>query len=171
MACQSSKEYAMMPSWLPHVVNVNGVWERVLVTLYNIFQADFIQSQPKFDERLIIWDERKIDGLYEEGFWHLITKNDPSTGDRYPDFPRASKLPWCAPTIRHANDPEVQTWDYQEGTGRLRSYLWLKAWDYVVILEKRDTSRGAVAFLVTAYHVEGASSRSKLQRKWDNRMI
>lgn len=170
MACPWGKKF-MKPSWLPNSIDVDGVWERVLETLYSIFELDFIQSSPKFEARQIIWDERKIDGRYEEGFWHLITKKDQSTGERYPDFPRAARLPWCAPTINNFHDPVVRVWDYLEGSNRIRTYLWLQNWDYVVILEKREQRRGPVAFLVTAYYVEGDSTRKKLLKKWNYRQI
>jgi len=159
----------LMPSWLPHKVSVDGQWERILAMLYSIFVRDFIDSSPLFEGRTILFDDRIVDGQYEEGFWHLITKNDYNTGDRLLDPPRAERLPWCAPTIKNSNDPAIKVWNYQEGSGRLRTYLWLDQLDYVVILEIRPQRRGEVAFLFTAYHVDGASTRKKLQTKFLNR--
>jgi len=160
----------MMPAWLPHIVRVDGTWEQTLVRLYHIFEIDFVQSHPSFENKQVIWDDRKLDDLFDEGFWHLITRKDGVTGERLPDFPRAERLPWCAPTINHSRDPIVRNWDYEEASGRIRSYLWLVDWDYIVILEKRNQRRGVVAFLVTAYHVDGASTRRNLERKFNNRI-
>lgn len=164
-----------MPIWLPHTVSVNGEWNNVLAFLYGIFEEDFINSSPLFEGRTILWDDRILDGQYEEGFWHLITKdeytNGRATGIRLFDPRRAERLPWCAPTITNSIDPAVKVWKYREGSGRLRTYLWLDQFDYVVVLEIRTQRRGEVAFLFTAYHVDGASTRKKLYNKYLNREL
>ena len=159
-----------MPAWLPHIVKVDGRWEHVLPMLYSIFTGDFIKVQRTFEGREVHWDERKLDGKYEEGFWHLITKTDHSSGERLPDFRRAERLPWCGPTISNSTDNAVKVWDYREGNGKILTYLWLELWDYVVILEKKKQRKGEIAFLVTAYYVSGASTRRNLQRKYGNRV-
>lgn len=160
-----------MPFWLPHKVNVDGQWERILGMLYAVFTQDFKASTPVFEGVMISWDERILDGEYEEGFWHLITKQDYQQGDRLFDPPRATKLPWCAPVINNASDSEVKAWDYQEKPGRVRIYLWLMHWDYVVILEKKLFRGTGSVFLVTAYHVGGDATRKKLQQKYEQRII
>ena len=160
----------MMPAWLPHIVKVDGLWEEVLSRLYCIFTMDFIEVQRTFEGREVDCDERKLDEKYEEGFWHLISRTDPSSGERFPDFRRAERLPWCGPTITNSTDKAVKVWDYREGSGRMRTYLWLEDWDYVVVLEKRRQRRGEIAFLITAYHVSGASTRRNLQRKYGERL-
>ena len=48
----------------------------------------------------------------------------------------------------------------------MRTYVWLEDWDYVVILEKRKHRIGKIAFLITAFHVEGKSRRINLERKY-----
>jgi hypothetical protein len=159
----------VMPAWLPHTVNVNGQWDKILAMLYHIFETDFLINQPDFEGREVWIDDRKLDGVYEEGFWHLITKGNTEIGDRLFDIPRAERLPWCAPTIDNSTDSGVRVWDYREGSGRLRTYLWLVNWDYVVILEKRHKRKGEIAHLITAYHVGGASTRKSLQRKYEER--
>lgn len=161
----------LMPIWLPHIVSVDGQWERVLAMLYSIFEHDFINSTPHFDGRTILWDNRILDGKYEEGFWHLITRDDHETGDRLFDVPRAERLPWTAPILVNSDDPAIKVWNYREGRGRLRTYLWLDQLDYVIILEIRSQRRGDVAFLFTAYHVDGASTRRGLQNKYQNREL
>lgn len=59
--------------------------------------------------------------------------------------------------------------DYQEGDGRVRTYLWLEQYDYVVILERKAKRLGTAAFLVTAFHIDGAQRREGLERKFRNR--
>jgi hypothetical protein len=157
------------PAWLPSIVNVGGEWEHIFKMLYGIFKADFIQMGRTFEGRQIRWDDRKFDGMYDEGFWHLITRQDEETGERIPDFRRAERLPWCGPTISNSGDPVVKVWDYREGNGEIRTYLWLEFWDYVVILKKRMHRIGEIAFLVTAYHLDGTSRLRNLEQRYKHR--
>jgi hypothetical protein len=161
-----------VPDWLPDIVSVSGEWEKVLSRLYRIFDRDFRQTGCSFEGIPVWWDQRKLDDSpYEEGFWHLITKFDHDRRERLLDPRRAERLPWCRPTITNCGDPEVKVWDYEEARRKMRTYVWLENWDYVVVLEKRKLRGGrASAFLITAFHVGGNSTRRTLQRKYENRM-
>lgn len=163
---------ASPPSWLPGTVVVSGVWKQVVAMLYGIFDTDFKKGRPTFQGMPTWWDRRILPGeAYEKAFWHLITRFDRFTNERVPDFRRAERLPWCAPTIVNSADLAVVVWDYEEGNGRVRTYLWLKDHDYVVILEKSVKRVGAVAFLVTAFHLDGESRRRAMKRKYDDRRV
>jgi hypothetical protein len=158
------------PDWLPEMISVNGEWNQVLARLYQIFDADFKEANRGFEEKPVWWDRRILPGdRYEEGFWHLITKTDQATGERLLDPRRAERLPWCGPTISHSQDSAVRVWDFREPSKRLRTYVWLEDWDYVIILEKRQQRIGEVAYLITAFHVGGDSTRKNLQSKYDKR--
>lgn len=161
----------MRPLWLPAILNLDGSWERTIEKLHEIFQRDFIAGKPTLGTIPVWWNNRKLDGRYEEGFWHIITEVDHNTGDRIPDFERAKRLPWCAPTIINWSDPSVKCFDYTEYDGKVKTYIWLEQWDYVVVLIKRNGRLGMVAFLVTAYVIGGKSSREKLRKKYDDRII
>lgn len=159
------------PNWLPDIVSVSGEWEKVLARLYRIFDHDFRQTGCSFEGILVWWDQRKLDSPYEEGFWHLITKFDHSRQERLLDPRRSERLPWCKPTITNCDDPEVKVWDYEEARHKIRTYVWLENWDYVVILEKRELRGGrTIAFLITAFHIGGNSTRRKLRRKYEDRI-
>lgn len=160
------------PRWLPDMISVNGEWNDVVARLYAIFDRDFRQVGCAFDTHPVSWDSRKLDNSpYEEGFWHLITAQDYQLGERLPDFRRAERLPWCRPTIVNSSDPGVRLWDYQEGKGHTRTYIWLENWDYVVILERRPhKGRRTTAHLVTAFHVGGNNTRAKLRKKYAKRV-
>ena len=155
------------PEWLPEIVNVNGEWDEILRRLYQIFDQDFRKSECAFEERQIFWDKRVVEGPYEEGFWHLITKTASPTGERLPEPRRAERLPWCKPTLTNSRDSAVKVWDHKEG--RTRTYVWLEHWDYVIVLEKRKQRIGEIAFLITAFFVDGDSSRRNLRRKYQAR--
>ena len=159
-----------MPHWLPAIVSVNGVWTEVLARLYGVFEADFKRIRLLFDGRPVWWDRRILPGeAYEEGFWHLITKADLNTSARLLDPRRAERLPWCGPVIANSADGAVTVWDFEEANGHVRTYLWLQEWDYVVVMEKRQQRVSEVAFLITAFHVDGESSRRNLGRKYQSR--
>jgi len=62
--------------------------------------------------------------------------------------------------------PEVLDWDYEDGDGTIKTYLWLKDYDYLVILKKyQDGGRR----LLTAYWIEYQNEKRKLQKKYEQR--
>ena len=159
------------PKWLPELLDTNGSWHEILDRLYSVFEEDFKNSKPTFDGLPVWWDRRQDGGdPHEEGFWHLITKDD-EKGDRVPDFPRAQRLKWCRAVIDNCSTSDVMAFDYAEGSGKVRTYLWLYQCDYVVILEKVVRRGKALAFmLLTAFPLDGASRRRAMQRKYENRV-
>ena len=159
----------MIP-WLPQMVCIDGVWFEAISRLYSIFVTDIKDGRPFFENLELWWDRRILPGeSYEECFWHLVTKDDQETGGRLLDNRRAERLPWCGPTICYSTDPAVKVWDYEEAKRRIRTYLWLEDYDYVVVLEKQTRGFREVAFLVTAYHVDGESRRRSLEKKYNAR--
>jgi len=161
-----------VPDWLPPMLTLSGTWDKIVSSLYAIFERDFKQGKPKFQHYMVWWDQKVLSGQhYEEGFWHLISRDDKSSGERIPDFRRAERLPWCAPVITRSNDSAINVWDYQESRGEIRTYVWLENWDYCVILEKLRQHVQAVAMLVTAFHVDGPSQRRSLRNKFAKRVV
>jgi len=157
--------------WLPAIVAVDGVWEGVPSRLYQIFELDFKMTRRYFDSLPVWWDRTYLPGeCYEEGFWHLITKNIHRTGERLFEPRRAERLPWCGPTVSNSHHQVVKVFDYREGRKRrLRTYIWLEPLDYAIILERKQMRLGRVAFLITAFYIDGESGRRRLQRKFENR--
>lgn len=160
-----------LPDWLPELLDTNGSWDEILQRLYTVFTSDFVTGDPSY-EGLPVWhDRRKLDGdPHEEGFWHLVTMKDRNTGDRLLDTPRAKRLRWCRATIDNGSPPDVLVFDYEEGGGQLRRYLWIHECDYLVILEKRKPGGKDKAYmLITAFYLDGPSSKRRIQRKYDER--
>jgi hypothetical protein len=152
------------PEWLPDMVAVNGEPNAIFATLYRIFRGDFIDAVCHYHSCRIIWDRRRLDGPYDEGFWHLITRD--IGGVRLLDTRRSERLPWCAPTIQHDSESCVVAWDAPARTkgARVRTHLWLRDYDYIVVLERNPSGNGPV-WLVTAYHVDGPASARKLEEQ------
>lgn len=161
-----------LPGWLPDLTDTNGTWDEIRTRLYDVFERDFKKGQPKFKGMPVWWDRRfEGDDPHEEGFWHLVTRDDKQTGQRLLETPRAKRLAWCRATIDHCGEAEVLAFDYLEGDGRVRTYLWVKDADYVVILGKVIRKRKVVAYmLVTAFFLDGPSRRRTMQKKYDNRL-
>lgn len=153
-------------NWLPPILTLSGTWEEIVSGLYAIFEKDFKQAKPKFQHYMVWWNQRVLSGLcYEEGFWHLISRDERSTDERIPDFRRAERLPWCAPIITNSHDSAVKVWDYLESKGQLRTYVWLEDGDYCIILEKLKRPVQPAAMLITAFHVDGPSRKRSLRNK------
>lgn len=158
------------PSWLPPQLVLDNNWDKAVRQLYTVFEHDFINNHFRFGNRLVWWDRDKIDSPYDESFWHITTREDKKTKIRYPDFPRAKKITWCRPCIKHFYEKEILNFDYPMNWG-IATYLWLKNHDYVVILKKKTLSKGLeVAYLKTAFNVDGQSTRNQLQERFDNRI-
>lgn len=161
-----------LPRWLPKMICVDGDGDEVLRKLHQIFETDFKRFNRMLGQRRVWWDRQvREDGKgYEEGFWHLIARDDIRTSQRLFDPRRAERLPWCGPAISNYQDSAVKSWDYREASSRVNTYVWLEALDYVVILRKKDFRKYRVAFLITAYHVDGPSTRNRLSKKFENRV-
>lgn len=160
-----------LPEWLPELLDTNGSWDEILDRLYAVFDTEFKQGKPRYDGLPVWWDRRCLDGdPHEEGFWHLTTREDKTTGDRLLDTPRAKRLRWCKATIDNCALADVLVFDYEEGNGKIRTYLWVHEADYVVILERREKKGKTIAYsLVTAFFLDGPSRRRAMQKKYDNR--
>lgn len=155
-------------SWLPEMLKLDGIWDDILIILYNIFETDFKKGKPYFEKTPVWWDNRILPGeKYEEGFWHLITENN--TEDRIPEYQRAKRLPWCTPTIIHSS--EIKVWNYLESNRRVRTYLLIEDLDYLIILEKQRRNKGNISFLITAFYIDGDSKKRNLNRKYKNRIV
>jgi hypothetical protein len=160
---------SVLPEWLPPQVLFGGDWHAFSNVLYSVFERDFKSyPKPEFRGHVVFHDNRHLESDREEGYWHVTTKRDPNTGDRFPDIERSKRLTWIRPIIEHPDDASVRCFDRVEGRGKVRTYLWLFEWDFVVVLEKQDRGSRKIARLITAYCVEGEWSRRRLQQKYDS---
>jgi hypothetical protein len=156
------------PNWLPLKLILEGTEEQRIAYVYIIFERDFKGPFLWFrGQRVKIPPKLEPGKPYEKVFWHIISKQcHPKSKKRKYNDHRASRLPWCRPIIVHSTDPQVCVWDYREGGGQLRSYIWLKEWNYMVILEQKNP----LTLFVTAFYVEGPSWRRTFEKKYKNRI-
>lgn len=151
------------PDWLPEMLLLNPWTEDIL---YEVFQNDFIHSQPRYRSYIVWIFPEKTDGK-ETVFWHLITREDIKTRKRLPDVMRSARLPWVRPLIEHPDESEIIDWDYLEGSGNIHTYVWLKEHNFVVIMKKYKDGRRR---LVTAHYIDYPNKKRKLASKYEKRI-
>lgn len=158
------------PAWLPQTISYSGDWHTFINVAYSVFEKQLKKyPKPVYRGHIVFHDNRCLDSR-EEGFWHLVTRKDRSSGVRLPEVKRAERLTWIRAIIENCGSKDVTEFDYKEGSGRVRTYLWLRVSDFVVILEKRKQAKTNIAMLVTAYCVDNDSARKNLERKWNDRL-
>ncbi len=155
-----------LPKWLPPIASVNPWTKDTFDNLYSIFKRDFKDTQPVY-KGYTVWFFPEIEDNKEVIFWHLTHREDRKMGARLPDSPRCERLPWVKSILENPDKPEVLAWDYKEGDGSIRTYLWLKDFDFLVLLKRyRDGRRR----LITSYYVDYPHKRRTLKKKHKNRI-
>lgn len=155
------------PDWLPPMVSVSPWTRDTFNRLYSVFEQDFKRSQPVYRGNTVWFFPEKEEGK-ELIFWHLTHREDKDTGERLPDMRRCERLPWIRAAIENSDKPEVVDWDYGEGDGSVKTYLWLRDFDFLVLMKKyRDGRRR----LITSYFVDYPHKRRKLEKKYKARVV
>ena len=144
-----------------------GDWAYYIEAVYAVFRRDFISSHPRFETSPVVCNTIQEDAR-ETTFWHLVQRECRATGDRIPDLRRCERIPWPRPTIEHAVDPAVSTWQTtrlrKSGAPEVRVLLWIEHLDYLVVLAKKKS----VMILVTAYCTDVEHQRRKLRKERDD---
>ncbi len=118
-------------------------------------------------------------------FWHLTTRSVKKIkiprrkkkfypagqayidDGRYPDLRRCERLPWVRASIEKAGEPEVLAWDYEEGDLTIKTYVWLKDYDFTVIMKRFPDNKRR---LITSFYVDKSYKRKDFERKYANRI-
>ena len=158
------------PNFLPPILDLQGTWEEILGRLYAVFSRDFKSSKVKHRGMRIIYNGRVMSDGHgkEEGFWHVVSKQEQRSVERLIDYRRAERLPWARPMMESPERVEIKVFDYDHGvkdTG-VRRYIWLAEYDYVLILQKKKKA----LFWVTAYYVGTERGRKDLTRRYEKRL-
>lgn len=156
-----------LPAWLPAMHSISPWSETVLESLYAIFLQDFVTSPASFNGDPVWFFPEKERGK-EQIFWHMVEREDPpNSGNRLADFRRSERLPWARPMLNNPTDPEILAWDYEEGDGSIRAYVWLKNFDYVIVMKRYRDRR---LRLISAHYIDYDSKRRTLSSKFKNRL-
>ncbi|HEY2411594.1 MAG TPA: hypothetical protein VGI40_05105 [Pirellulaceae bacterium] len=152
--------------WLPPMHVVIPWTTDTFDALYSVFERDFKHSPPTYEGDRVWFFPDMEDGK-EKIFWHLTHKDDKQAGDRFPDPRRCERLPWGRPMLDDPRHAEIVSWDYEEGKGDTKTYVWLKKRDFLVLLKKYPNGQRR---LITSFHIDFANYRRKLERKYEERI-
>ena len=158
---------ARPPDWLPPMLSVNPWRHDTFEIIYSVFEHDFKETQPAYKGK-IVWFFPEVDAGRESIFWHLTHRNDEKTNERLPDMRRCERFPWVRAIIDNSEEAEVLDWDYREGDGSIKTYLWLRDFDFLVILKKYPDGKRR---LITSYHIDFPHKRRKLEKKYRKRIL
>ena len=159
----------MQPDWLPKKLEIVGLSvEQNYRDLHAIFIRDLLDlGGIVIDNKSVRIDltKDKFYTEYERGFLHFVTRENGS--QRIIDFERAERLNWVLPVLTHYLEPEVSSF-WHIGPKDEALYLWLKDFDFLVILKNQKSNRYKDSrIMVTSYHVD-SGYRRVLQKRLDN---
>lgn len=156
---------------LPETLEWDGTFADMVAVTHGVYENDFVHRRLMRDGLPVHRDRRILadgDGK-EEAYWHLVQRRDRRSGERVPDFCRASRICWTRPIIECAPCDDLVVFDYDSGAGSqggLKTYLWLQADDFLVILKKQPRQY----FLVTSFCITMDWLRRDLEDKYRQRV-
>ena len=172
-----------MPDWLPEMAPVNPWTADTYEMLYVIFCRDIRDSGLRYAGKEV-WIFKNMEDGKETIFWHLTSRKKKEERiprrkrkfftnahnnlepERLPDLRRCERLPWVKPLIEHFGDPEVLAWDYEEGDRTIKTYVWMREFNFVVIMKKFPDGKRR---LITSFYVDSKYKKQDFQRKYENR--
>jgi hypothetical protein len=173
-----------MPDCLPEMAIVYPWTSTTYEMLYKIFCRDIRDHIPQYMGHNV-WIYRDMEDGKEILFWHLTTRTSKqkmiprrklkfypdnqvcSEPERLPDLRRCERLPWVKPLIERSSEPEVLSWDYEECDLTIKTYIWVKDYDFVVIMKKYSDGKRR---LITSFYVDENYKRDDFKRKYENRI-
>ncbi len=171
-----------MPDWLPQMLSVSPWTADTYDKLYLVFCRDIRDATLRYLGNEV-WFFRDMEAGKEVLFWHLTTKEQQKESiprrkrkfcnmqsvqekERYPDLRRCERLNWVKPLIHHSDDCEVLAWDYEEGDGGIKTYIWVKDHGFTVVMKKFPDGKRR---LITSFYVEEWKKKD-LIRKYENKL-
>jgi hypothetical protein len=173
-----------MLDWLPEMASVDPWTETTYEMLYQIFCKDIRDSYLKYGN-FDVWIFQEMEDGKEKIFWHLTSRDNKhekiprrkkkflqanleySEYERFPDLRRCERLPWIKPLIEHPIKPKVLAWDYEEGDNTIKTYIWIRDCDFVVIMKKFPNGKRR---LITSFYVDSQYKRDDFERKYSHRI-
>lgn len=166
------------PDWLPDFFNCDPWCSNTYDRLYRYF-CTFIRDADLKYKKHNVWISKKMEDGKEERFWHLTDKemkrktvprrmrkfNNNSSSEREPDLERCKRITWINPLVTNSKHEGVLAWDYEEGNGDIKTYIWLKDYDYIIIMKKMGNKS---RMLITAFYILYDSKRKEFERKYKN---
>lgn len=151
---------------LPQLYPVNPWTETTYEGLYRVFCA-YVKGGKLSYRNFTVWHFPNMEDGKEAIFWHLTTREDKEAGHRLPDLRRCERLPWVNPLLLACPHAEILDWDYEEGNKDIRTYVWVKDYNFLIIMKKYKDGRRR---LITSYWIDQDNKRQKLEKKYKRRM-
>ena len=164
MASYGDTRMTTISDWLPSLVllrDYGGDWEQYINAVYQYFKNDFIDSKPKYDDKVVQLKRHPLFQDKEYSFWHVTSEGEEEE-ERTPDIRRCERIRWPRPIIEHYCNENVRCWPNKRGRDK-RIVLWLFNEDYVVVL----TDRKKYVLLWTAYMVSYRHTKEKLLKEYE----
>lgn len=159
--------------WLPALIyydDYDGNWASYQNELYAIFKADFLDSKPYFEGKIVTIRKHPIEYGKEEAFFHITCQDYLKDGERVPDFRRCERIRWVRKFIEEYQcDPAkcvacegIKVWrEPYKATNRV--HLLFEEERYIVILEPREK----YCLLITAFYIEFDHSLNKQLKNYE----
>lgn len=162
----------MSDCWIPNLElydDFDGEYPEYFDFLYEIFKNDFIDSNPKFDNKNVVIRKHPIQLGKEEAFFHVTCKDFQHEGDREPDLRRCERIRWVRAFIENYQCDSskcpacdgVRVWEEEYKSG-IRVHLLLEEERYMVVLEKRES----YVLLITAFYFDYDNALERKLKKW-----
>lgn len=139
----------------------NGNFDKYFAAVYNIFETDFIKTQPLYqNQRVVVRKYPEVDGIHKT-FYH-ITHQGEDENNRKPDFRRMERIRFPKFVIENHLHNEILIWKNKRGKDE-RVVLFNEAENYILIL----TERNGFYLFITAYYVETEHRKQKLLKEYE----
>lgn len=130
--------------------------------LYKIFNSDFIQSTPIYNERKVsVRKYPEMDGMHKT-FYH-ITHQGENENNRIPDFRRMERIKFPRFVIDNYKHEEILIWKNKRNN-EVRIVLFNERENYVLILSERKND---YYLFITAYYIEQEHRKRKLLKEYE----
>jgi len=139
-----------------------------LEELYQLFKADFLDSEFYLDGCKVMIDVRKSKEKgyekYPHTFVKIITRGE--KGKRSFDKKRANKIHWIKPILENKDTDDVTCFQFLEADGKTRDYFWFKEGFFLVIMEKIRPDY----VIVSCFHIDDDRNQKYYEDKYAKRV-
>jgi hypothetical protein len=154
------------PSWLPPLFPADPWTYKTYDDLYRVF-CNEIRNGALCYRGNAVWHFPKMEDGKEDIFWHLTSIKDKISGDRLPDLRRCERITWVRPLLKACPHADIDDWDYEEGDGTIKTYVWLRGHDFLVLMKKFPNGERR---LITSYPINYEHKRKELRNKLAKRV-
>ncbi len=165
--------------WLPHLVplsNYGGDWQAYEAALLKLFDLEYLVELPRLSTHEVRITCTPLVKSVNPTFWHIITTTrweGDAQEDRIRKQSRCERILWPKAILKAMSEVLAKTAAHpvkywaNERQGEKQILVALDDFSYLVVLKLRADAKSGKKYLVlwTAYDVEFASQRRKLERE------